>query len=112
MRCPQCETELPDDAWNCTTCAINVYWASRHLDDIARLRRQQGLSSAPDTAPFLLRSYAQAMSERAPNLDRADDRVRQLARRSMRRRSQQSGADGDDPSQDGTTLEARGKSDP
>ena len=54
MRCPQCGAETPDTEWNCVACRMNVYWASRHYDDLARIREQQGLSSRAPTPSFLV----------------------------------------------------------
>jgi hypothetical protein len=87
MQCPQCGAETPDEEWNCAACRINVYWASQHYEDLARLRRQRGLSAAADTPSFLLQVHEQAMSERAGRGGRVEHRVRQIARRVMRQRA-------------------------
>ena len=112
MQCPQCAAELPDDVWNCTVCAMNVYWANRHYADLARARREQGLSPGVDTASFLLRAYAHAMHERALQQGRADDRVRQIARRSMGRVPDEGVAASDHGPEDGTAVEAAWNTDP
>jgi hypothetical protein len=83
MRCPQCGAETPDDEWNCVVCRVNVYWASRHYDDLARIRDQQGLPARSPTPPFLIGAHERVMTERAAGDSRADSKVRQIARRAM-----------------------------
>lgn len=85
MQCPQCGAQTPDDEWNCASCRINVYWASQHYDSLARLRRHQNLPPAADTPPFLRVAHENATRERAERDGRVDHRVRQIARRAMRR---------------------------
>lgn len=85
MQCPQCGAQTPDDEWNCASCRINVYWASQHYDSLARLRRHQNLPAAADTPSFLRVAHENAMRERAERDGRVDHRVRQIARRAMRR---------------------------
>jgi hypothetical protein len=87
MQCPQCGAAVPDDEWNCPECRINVFWASQHYSDLARMRRSLGLPSAADTPSFLRQAHANATNERADAEGRADDRVRQMARRVMRRQA-------------------------
>ena len=87
MRCPQCGAETPDDEWNCVACRMNVYWASQHYEDLARVRRQQGLAEPADTPAFLLRAHATVMDERAARGGRVEHKVRQIARLAMRRES-------------------------
>lgn len=65
MGCPQCGAEVPDEEWNCPQCRINVYWASQHYSDLARIRRRLGLASAADTPSFLRQAHEHAMNERA-----------------------------------------------
>lgn len=84
MRCPQCGMETPDQEWNCISCRMNVYWASQHYDDLARIRQQQGLPDAADTPAFLVRAHATAMDERALHGGRVEHKVRQIARLVMR----------------------------
>lgn len=84
MRCPQCGLETPDGEWNCVSCRINVYWASKHFDALASIRGGQGLPSAPPTPSFLLASHAQAMTERADRGGRVEHKVRRIARAAMR----------------------------
>jgi len=85
MQCPQCGTQTPDDEWNCVSCRINVYWASQHYESLAELRRRQDLPAAADTPPFLRVVHEHAMLERAQRGGRVEHRVRQIARRAMRR---------------------------
>jgi hypothetical protein len=87
MRCPQCGAETPETEWNCVSCRMNVYWASRHYQDLARIRQEQGLSASPPTPRFLVDVHARAMDERADRGGRAEHKVRQIARRAMRGRS-------------------------
>ncbi|TML09378.1 MAG: hypothetical protein E6G41_00220 [Actinobacteria bacterium] len=84
MRCPQCGAETPDTEWNCVSCRMNVYWASQHYDDLARIREQQGLTPSPPTPSFLIHVHERAMNERADRGGRVEHKVRQLARRAMR----------------------------
>lgn len=85
MQCPQCGAQTPDEEWNCTSCRINVYWASQHFTDLAAIRQRQGLHEAADTPPFLLQAHVRAMAERAERGGKDEHRVRQIARRVMRR---------------------------
>lgn len=87
MRCPQCGTETPDDEWNCGSCRMNVYWASQHYADLARIRQQQGIPGTADTPRFLVRAHENAMTERAPHGGLVEHKVRQIARRAMRRQA-------------------------
>jgi hypothetical protein len=85
MQCPQCGVETPDEEWNCVSCRMNVYWASQHYEDLVGIRQQQGLPVAPDTPPFLIGAHASAMDERAERGGKVEHKVRQIARRAMRR---------------------------
>ena len=85
MLCPQCGAETPDEEWNCISCRMNVYWASQHYRDLAGIRQRQGLRAAADTPPFLLRVHESAMTERADLGGKVEHKVRQIARRAMRR---------------------------
>jgi hypothetical protein len=87
MQCPQCGAETPDEEWNCVSCRMNVYWASQHYADLARLRHQQGLPATGDTPSFLLKAHQSAMDERAARGGRVEHRVRQIARQAMRRQA-------------------------
>ena len=87
MTCPQCGAQTPDEEWNCVSCRMNVYWASQHYDDLAGIRRGQGLRDSPETPSFLRLVHAAAMDERAPHGGRVEHKVRQIARLAMRRTS-------------------------
>jgi hypothetical protein len=75
---------MPEEEWNCASCRINVYWASQHYEDLAVIRRGQGLAPAAATPPFLLDVHKKVMNERADRGGRVEHKVRQLARRAMR----------------------------
>jgi hypothetical protein len=85
MRCPQCGAETPDSEWNCVSCRINLYWASQHYDELAEIRRQQGLAPGSSTPPFLIGVHQDAMDDRAGRGGRVEHRVRTIARLVMRR---------------------------
>jgi hypothetical protein len=84
MQCPQCGVETPDEEWNCVSCRINLYWASRHYAQLAGIRQRQGLRTASDTPSFLRHAHTGAMTERAARGGKDEHRVRQIARRAMR----------------------------
>jgi hypothetical protein len=63
---------------------MNVYWASQHYEDLAGIRRRQGVQCPADTPSFLLRAHASAMDERAERGGKVEHKVRQIARRVMR----------------------------
>jgi hypothetical protein len=65
---------------------MNVYWASQHFEALAGIRKQQGLPVSPPTPPFLVHVHEAAMDERADRGGRVEHKVRQIARRAMRRR--------------------------
>jgi hypothetical protein len=83
MKCPQCGADTPDEEWNCVSCRMNVYWASQHYDDLAGLRREQGLRDTVETPPFLVAAHASAMNDRADRGGKVEHKVRQIARRVM-----------------------------
>jgi hypothetical protein len=85
MQCPQCGAETPDEDWNCVSCRLNVYWASQHYEDLARIRQRQGLRAAAATPSFLVQAHANAMDERADRGGKVEHKVRQIARRAMSR---------------------------
>lgn len=85
MQCPQCGAETPDEEWNCRSCRVNLYWASQHYEKLSGIRRQQGLPASAATPAFLLRVHENAMNERAARGGRVEHKVRQIARRAMRR---------------------------
>jgi hypothetical protein len=87
MECPQCGAETPDEEWNCIVCRVNVYWASQHYQDLARIRGGQGLPAQAPTPPFLIRAHERVMTQRAGQGGRAETKVRQIARRAMARKS-------------------------
>jgi hypothetical protein len=62
---------------------MNVYWASQHFHELARMRDELGLPLAVETPPFLRRVHAEAMNERAEHGGREEHKVRQIARRAM-----------------------------
>jgi hypothetical protein len=66
---------------------MNVYWASQHYEDLAGIRRKQGLSAGAPTPPFLVEAHSRAMDERAERGGRVEHKVRQIARRAMRRQN-------------------------
>jgi hypothetical protein len=92
MQCPKCGAEVPDEEWNCVTCRMNVYWASQHYEDLAQIRRQQGLADFGATPPFLLQAHEHAMNERAEHGGRVEHKVRVIARQVMRRPAPADGA--------------------
>ncbi len=83
MQCPQCGAESPDDAWNCVSCRINLYWAHQHYDELARIRERQGLDTRASSPPFLVNIHQRAMGERAARGGDAMSKVRSIARRVM-----------------------------
>jgi hypothetical protein len=85
MRCPQCGAQTPDEAWNCVSCRINLYWASQHYDALARIRAGQGLGLETDTPAFLRQAHEREMSERIERDGRVEHKVRQIARVAMSR---------------------------
>jgi hypothetical protein len=87
MECQQCGAQTPDEEWNCAACRMNVYWASQHYGDLARIRQGRGLDSGTDTPSFLRQAHEQAMNERADHGGRVEHRVRQIARRVMRQQT-------------------------
>lgn len=90
MRCPQCGAETPDDAWNCPTCRINLYWAHEHYDELARIRAQQSLDERPKTPPFLVKVHQRELGARAKRGLNGMNKVREIARRVMRDESGES----------------------
>ncbi len=87
MKCPQCGTETPDSEWNCVSCRINVYWASKHFDEMASIRRQHDMPTAAATPPFLLKTHRNAMDDRAGRGGRVEHKVREIARLTMRKKA-------------------------
>lgn len=87
MKCPQCGAETPDQEWNCVSCRINVYWASQHYEELAQIRRKQGLQAGASTPSFLIKTHTNAMDDRSDRGGRVEHKVRQIARMVMRRKS-------------------------
>lgn len=54
IECPQCGASNADEAKNCASCRINLYWAVQHYAELTQLCRAGGPVPQPDTAPFLL----------------------------------------------------------
>ncbi|GAC1447919.1 MAG: hypothetical protein PVSMB4_04230 [Ktedonobacterales bacterium] len=88
MQCPQCDAEVPDGAWNCSICSVNLYWASQHQAELTHLRERQGLSTPPSTPPFLRNVHKRALDERAAHGGNTENKVRAIARRVMRGESE------------------------
>jgi hypothetical protein len=63
---------------------MNVYWASRHYEDLAQIREGQGLTATAPTPPFLVEVQKHVMDERADRGGRVEHKVRQIARRAMK----------------------------
>jgi hypothetical protein len=63
---------------------MNVYWASQHFNELASERQRRGLPPSA-TPEFLIRAHENAMDERAERGGRVEHKVRQIARRAMRR---------------------------
>jgi hypothetical protein len=83
MRCPQCGTEAPEDAWNCPTCRINLYWAHQHFEELARILSQQGTASRTSTPPFLVAVSSRELNDRDARGLNVMNKVRIIARRVM-----------------------------
>jgi hypothetical protein len=86
MKCPQCGAETPDTEWNCVSCRINVYWATTHFDELARIRREHGDPTAAPTPPFLRGVHRNAMDDRSGRGGKTEHKVRQIARMVMRKK--------------------------
>jgi hypothetical protein len=86
MKCPQCGADNADDAWNCISCRINLYWAVQHFEALAQIREQQGLSAGASSAAFLVKAHEHATAERADNAI-PESKVRSAARQIIRRKS-------------------------
>jgi hypothetical protein len=84
MRCPQCGAENAEDAWNCVSCRINLYWAHQHYNELAQIREQQGLASGAASPSFLVASHSREMGERASRGLQVMNKVRTIAWRVMR----------------------------
>ena len=83
MQCPQCGTDVPEDAWNCPSCRINLYWAHQHYEELARIRAQQGLDTGASTPSFLVAVSKRELNDRAGRGLNVMNKVRTIARRVM-----------------------------
>jgi hypothetical protein len=52
--CPQCGGMNDNDAKNCSSCRVNLYWAFQHYEELAALRQANNLAPKPESAPFLV----------------------------------------------------------
>jgi hypothetical protein len=93
VRCPNCGSDNPDDAWNCGGCRLNLYWASQHYDELAELRTASGRDETNSSPRFLVDAHRAAMDDRAMRGQDVDNKVRIAARKAMERtRSRPDGA--------------------
>ncbi|HEX8996779.1 MAG TPA: hypothetical protein VF812_12185 [Ktedonobacterales bacterium] len=83
MICPQCGAQNASDQWNCVNCRINLYWASQHYEELARLREEKGLDPHAQTPPFLVNVSQRELASRAERGGPTDNKVRAIARRIM-----------------------------
>jgi len=84
--CPHCGAETPEGEWNCVACRINMYWATQHYDELAKIRGQRGLDESAPSPSFLVKAHREAMDDRADRGGRVEHKVRQVARKVMRQR--------------------------
>jgi hypothetical protein len=63
---------------------MNVYWATQHYSDLARIREGQGLAANAATPAFLVEVQKNVWDERADRGGRVEHKVRQIARRAMK----------------------------
>lgn len=84
MICPQCGAENAEDAWNCSQCRINLYWATQHFEELASLREQKGLDPHAQTPPFLVKVSEHELDDRKKRGLKSDSKVRTIARRVMK----------------------------
>ena len=83
MKCPNCGKETPESEWNCIHCRINIYWATRHFDELATIRQEHGDAPSASTPSFLRQVHKSAMDDRAGRGLNFDHRVRKIARQAM-----------------------------
>jgi len=88
MKCPNCGAQTPESEWNCVSCRMNVYWASQHYEELARIREQKGLPPGAATPTFLVKTHRDAMDDRANRGGRVEHKVREIARQVMRQKSE------------------------
>jgi hypothetical protein len=67
---------------------MNVYWASQHYEELARIREQKGLPPGAATPTFLVKTHREAMDDRASRGGRVEHKVREIARQVMRQKSE------------------------
>lgn len=58
--CPQCGVNNEENAKNCCSCRVNLYWAAQHYAELAHIKRSQPQPSQPPTASFLLQASRRA----------------------------------------------------
>jgi hypothetical protein len=95
MRCPNCGAETPDGEWNCSSCRINLYWATQHYDGLAEIREGQGRPESASSPPFLIKAHKDAMEDRAERGGQAENKVRAAARKVMARKQASSDSGGE-----------------
>jgi len=81
--CPQCGAPVPEDAWNCPACQINLYWAQQHAGELRSLREARGSAAPPETPGFLVESSRRVRGRSSGQA--ADGKVRALARQLLER---------------------------
>ena len=81
--CPQCGAPVPEDAWNCPACQINLYWAQQHAGELRGLRQARGSAVPPETPDFLVESSRRVRGRGSGQV--ADGKVRALARQLLER---------------------------
>lgn len=87
MQCPNCGAQTPESEWNCVSCRINVYWASQHYEELARIRQEHGMRPNTSTPAFLVQTHRSAMDDRADKGGRVEHKVREIARMVMRKQA-------------------------
>ena len=65
MRCPQCGEEAVAADWNCSSCRVNLHWATEHYEELAEIRVERGLQPRPSSPSFLINAHRGAMEDRA-----------------------------------------------
>jgi len=84
MKCPQCGTETPDEEWNCVSCRINIYWATKHYGELAQIREEQGEGRVTATPGFLINVQKDVVEYRSARGGKIEHKVRKIARDVMR----------------------------
>jgi len=88
MKCPNCGTETPDELWNCVSCRINIYWATQHFEELARIREQHGDKRSTSTPGFLIEVQKDVVDDRAERGGKVEHKVRKIARDVMSHESE------------------------